>query len=249
MLVPGDDVILLPVCTPLRAGGRRHRDHHRAPHRLLARDPAPGRRGPQRVAPVRRRGRRVRPDLAAAFRWPTTRRCARRSREVVPVYAGIETLADTGDQVQWGGRHLCAGGVFPTADGPGRVQPARADRRPTLPDGQLHGGHPPGQAVQLDGVRRRPTRSPGRGRDAVYIDEADAAALGLGEGDACGCASRRRARIVGRLKLVRLPRRIAAGALARGQRVDRRRARPPRARLAGARLQRRRHPRTGLRRV
>ena len=42
---------------PLRAGGRRHRDHHRATHRLQPGDPAAGGGGPQRVAPVRRRGR------------------------------------------------------------------------------------------------------------------------------------------------------------------------------------------------
>ena len=50
---------------PLRAGGRRHRDHHGAAHHLQPGDPAPGRRGAQRVAPLRRRRR------AGATRPPT----------------------------------------------------------------------------------------------------------------------------------------------------------------------------------
>lgn len=36
---------------------------------------------------------------------------------VVPFYDGIQTFADTGDAIQYGGPHLCAGGAFPTADG------------------------------------------------------------------------------------------------------------------------------------
>ena len=53
---------------------------------------------------------------------------------MVPFYAGIETLADTGDAVQWGGRHLCAGGVFPTPDGRGRFSVSTPPER-DLPDG------------------------------------------------------------------------------------------------------------------
>ena len=36
---------------------------------------------------------------------------------VVPFYYGIQRLQKTGDAFQYGGRHLCAGGKFPTADG------------------------------------------------------------------------------------------------------------------------------------
>ena len=65
---------------PLRAGGRRHRDDHRAADRLRPRDPPAGGRGPQRVAAVRRRrppgpARPARPRS----RGPTTRRCGPRS--------------------------------------------------------------------------------------------------------------------------------------------------------------------------
>jgi molybdopterin-dependent oxidoreductase alpha subunit len=36
---------------------------------------------------------------------------------VVPIYDGIQHLRQTGDAIQYGGRHLCAGWKFPTADG------------------------------------------------------------------------------------------------------------------------------------
>src|SRR5204862_6168533 len=35
----------------------------------------------------------------------------------VPFYAGVEKLRKTGDAIQYGGAHLCAGGKFPTSDG------------------------------------------------------------------------------------------------------------------------------------
>lgn len=47
---------------------------------------------------------------------------------VVPMYAGIESLADTGDAVQWGGPRLCEGPdgpSFPTPDGKARFSPVR----------------------------------------------------------------------------------------------------------------------------
>ena len=116
--------------------------------------PATGRRGPQRVAALRRRGR-TGPARPAPARSPGPTNQALRAEiaEVVPAYAGIEDLATTGDQVQWGGRHLCADGTFPTPDGRGRFTPlvpecARPPRR------RLHRGDPAGQAVQLHGPRR-----------------------------------------------------------------------------------------------
>ena len=149
---------------PLRAGGRRHRDHHRAAHRLLPGDPPPGRRGPQRVAALRRRGQPgpARPPPARSP-GPTTRRCGPRSPRSSRSTPASSTSGETGDQVQWGGRHLCAGGVFPTADGRARFSPlipVGAD----VPDGHVHRRHPAGQAVQLDGLaagrsaHRRPPR-------------------------------------------------------------------------------------------
>jgi anaerobic selenocysteine-containing dehydrogenase len=95
----------------------------------------------------------------------------------VPLYAGIETLADTGDAVQWGGRHLAQGGVFPTASGRGRftsLEPAE----PQVPDGSFvlstrrgkqFNSMVHGEVDPLTGARR----------DAVFMDPGDASALGV----------------------------------------------------------------------
>src|SRR5206468_2668497 len=40
------------------------------------------------------------------FTWPANVDVRREIAEVVPLYAGIETLKDSGDNVQYGGRHL-----------------------------------------------------------------------------------------------------------------------------------------------
>ncbi len=62
--------------------------------------------------------RRVRPEPRRSARTSSTRMpSARRSRAVVPLYEGIEALAKKGDQLQYGGPHLCAGWRFPTATG------------------------------------------------------------------------------------------------------------------------------------
>ena len=54
--------------------------------------------------------------------------------EVVPMYQGIETLKATGDQVQYGGPHLCAGWHFPTADGKAHFAPV------PLPNNEIPAG-------------------------------------------------------------------------------------------------------------
>jgi len=124
---------------------------------------------------------RTRPDLRAGFSWPSNADLRAEIARVVPLYAGIETLAEVGDQVQWGGRHLCAGGEFPTPSGRGRFSALD----PPVPD------VPPG-AFMVTTRRGKQFNSmvqgevdplTGAGRDAVLMDPADAEALGLADGD------------------------------------------------------------------
>lgn len=98
----------------------------------------------------------------------------------VPFYAGIEKLSKKGDQFQWGGPHLCAGRVFPTADGKARFQPARPPQLDAAPP-------PPGtfllatrRGKQFNSMIQR-ERDPitGADRDAVFMHPDDAAAQGL----------------------------------------------------------------------
>jgi len=202
MLVDGDDVILLPVATRYEQEGG---GTSTTTERRIVFSPEI----PRRVGEARSEWRlfadiaaRVRPDLAAAFAWPTNQGLRAEIAEVVPAYAGIERLAATGDQVQWGGRHLCAGGAFPTPDGRARFTPL-VSTAVDLPAGSFTVATRRGKqfnsmvfadADPLTGARR----------DAVYIDEADAAALGAGEGTPVRLRSEAGA-MDGRLKLVRLP--------------------------------------------
>lgn len=181
MLVPGDDVILLPVATRYEQEGG---GTSTTTERRVAFSPEI----PRRVGEARSEWRlfaevanRVRPDLRAALSWPTNRDLRVEIARVVPAYAGIEDLADTGDAIQWGGRHLCAGGEFPTPTGRGRFTPLV----PTVPD-------LPAGTFALATRRGKQFNSmvfsnvdplTGAGRDAVFIDESDAAALGLAAGD------------------------------------------------------------------
>jgi anaerobic selenocysteine-containing dehydrogenase len=146
----------------------------------------------------------VRPDLADRFRWRDNQALRAEIAEVVPAYAGIEALAETGDQVQWGGRHLCAGGEFSTPSGRGvfsPLTPAVAD----LPEGAFTVATRRGK--QFNSMVMGATDPlTGAARDAIYIDTADAAGLGLGEGDEVTLRSDTGS-YTGRLKLVRLPHR------------------------------------------
>jgi molybdopterin-dependent oxidoreductase alpha subunit len=204
MLVPGDDVLLLPVCTRYEQEGG---GTETTTERRIAFSPEI----PRRVGEARSEWRlfadvamRVRPELAPAFRWPDNRALRAEIARVVPAYAGIEHLADTGDAVQWGGRHLCAGGTFPTPSGRARFSPVipPAD---DLPDGAFTVATRRGR--QFNSMVLAATDPlTGAGRDAVYIDEADAAALGLVDGSQVRLRSDAGV-YEGRLKLVRLPER------------------------------------------
>ena len=202
MLVPGDDVILLPVATRYeQEGGGTETTTER---RIVFSPEIPRQVGEARsewrlFADV---VRRTVPELKDAFDWLDNQALRAEIADVVPAYAGIEALADTGDQVQWGGRHLAPGGQFATPSGRGRftaLQPPES----AVPEGHFVVATRRGK--QFNSMVFKP-KDPltGAERDAVFIDEADAAALDLGEGDAVRLRSET-GTYEGRLRLVRLP--------------------------------------------
>jgi molybdopterin-dependent oxidoreductase alpha subunit len=202
MLVDGDDVVLLPVATRYEQEGG---GTETTTERRVVFSPEI----PRRVGEARSEWRlfgevaaRVRPELADRFAWADNQRLRAEIAEVVPSYAGIEQLAATGDQVQWGGRHLCGGGEFPTPDGRGRFTPL-VPSTPELGPGEFTVATRRGKQFNSM-VYAEVDPLTGAGRDAVYIDESDARALGVGDG------SRVRLRSAtgtfdGRCKVVRLP--------------------------------------------
>ena len=202
MLVEGDDVILLPVATRYEQEGG---GTETTTERRIVFSPEI----PRQVGEARSEWRlfadvasRVRPDLRQAFAWPDNQALRHEIAEVVPVYAGIETLATTGDQVQWGGRHLCVGGRFPLPDERGRFT-ALEPHRPELPDGAFTVATRRGKQFNSM-VHDDVDPLTGATRDAVYIDRADAAALGGTDGTPVRLTSAV-GTLDGRLKLVRLP--------------------------------------------
>ena len=203
MLVPAEEVILLPVATRYeQEGGGTETTTER---RIIFSPEIPRRVGEARsewrvFAEV---AARVRPELAVGFDWASNRALRTEIARVCPAYDGIQDLARTGDAVQWGGRHLCAGGHFPTTDGrarfsvlspaPRRLGPGQftvATRRGKQFNSMVWGSVDP-----LTGAER----------DDVLMDGADADELGLADGDTVVLRSAV-GEMVGRVRRVRLSR-------------------------------------------
>ncbi len=104
----------------------------------------------------------------------------------VPFYAGVESLKASGEAVQYGGQHLCAGWKFPTPDGkahfrPVPLPPPREEQRRVGHNGQCETfvvstrrGKQFNSLVyaEVDPINGAP-------RDAVLMNAQDAAQLGL----------------------------------------------------------------------
>ena len=125
--------------------------------------------------------RRVRPDLIDHLSPQSTQEVREEIARVVPFYAGIETLRKTGDQVQYGGAHLCAGWNFGTADGKARFMAVPLPHT-AIPDGMFAVATRRGKQfnTMVDEAKDAIT---GAVRDAVLMNAADAADLQVRNGD------------------------------------------------------------------
>jgi anaerobic selenocysteine-containing dehydrogenase len=177
MLVPPDDgeVLLLPVATRYeQEGGGTETTTER---RIVFSPEIQG----HRVGEARSEWRvfadvasRARPDLAKRFDWETNLDLRREIAEVVPLYAGIETLTKSGDNVQYGGRHLAvARGKFTAVRPPAeRVPPGMFEV--TTRRGKQFNSMVYADVDPLDGAER----------DHVLMSHRDAERLGLHDEDA-----------------------------------------------------------------
>jgi molybdopterin-dependent oxidoreductase alpha subunit len=183
MLVdPGDTVVLLPAATRYeqRDGGTQTTTERRI---LFSPEIA----GP-RVGEARSEweifvdlARRIDPSRAHLIEFDSGTAIREEIARVVPFYAGVEQLHETGDQVQWGGERLCEGPdgpQFATLDGKAQFVPVQP------------------QAAPADGLRLSTRRGKqfntmvhaavdpltGARRDSLLISDADADRLGLTEG-------------------------------------------------------------------
>jgi len=99
---------------------------------------------------------------------------------VVPFYDGVQHLRKTGDAFQYGGPHLCVGGVCPTPDGRAQLRavPLPAAREA----GVFHVSTRRGKQFNTL-IYAEVDPLTGAARDAVFISTEDAARLHLKQGD------------------------------------------------------------------
>jgi molybdopterin-dependent oxidoreductase alpha subunit len=183
MLVdPAETVVLLPACTRYeQPGGGTQTTTER---RIIFSPEVPG----PRIGEARSEweifadlGRRVRPDRAHLLDFADGDAVRTEIARVVPLYAGVEHLGRLGDQVQWGGTRLCAGGRFPTADGKARFTPVTPPRsRERAPSRFVLSTRRGKQFNSMVFAAVDPLT--GASRDALLIAPEDAERLGLQEG-------------------------------------------------------------------
>jgi predicted molibdopterin-dependent oxidoreductase YjgC len=202
MFVEGDDVILLPVATRYEqeGGGTSTTTERQIAFSPQVAEPPGDARSEWRI--FAELAGRVRPEVAPQFAWDDNVALRTEIADLVPMYAGIEELRQVGDAVQYGGRHLCPGGRFPTASG--RARFTLLDVAPTsLGTNEWYVSTRRGK--QFNSMLLAATDPlTGAGRDAIYIDRHDADALGVGEGDALTLTNDAGS-FAGRAKLARLP--------------------------------------------
>ena len=123
---------------------------------------------------------RVNPERAEALRYANTGQVRNEIAKVVPFYAGIEKLHKKGDQFQYGGPHLCADWKFNTADGKAHFF-AIVPESTEVPTGKFAVTTRRGKQFNSM-VHAATDHITGATREAILMNPADAAALGVSEG-------------------------------------------------------------------
>ena len=126
--------------------------------------------------------KRVCPERADRVHFDGTAAIRAEIARAIPMYDGIQNLEKFGDQFQYGGPHLCAGWKFPTDDGRARFSVVRLPKielgedqfMVTTRRGKQFNSIVHGQRDPLNGAER----------EAVLINQADARAFGLRDGEA-----------------------------------------------------------------
>lgn len=183
MLADSDgDVIVLPASTRYESpGGGTETSTER---RIIYSPEIPGRRVGSAKPEwwvFRELMRRTWPDRAAQAGLDDAVAIRREIATAIPLYAGIETLARKGDQVQWGGRVLYANGRFATSDGKAHFAPVALRKRATPGPGTFAVSTRRGKQFNSM-VQRDIDPLTGFAREDVLISAGDLTRLGLTDG-------------------------------------------------------------------
>ena len=183
MLAPGDgDVLLLPAATRYESpGGGTETSTER---RIIFSPEIPGRRVGSAQPEwwvFREVMRRAWPERAQLVGLEDAAEIRREIARAVPLYAGIETLAEKGDQVQWGGRTLFADGRFATPDGKARFSVVTLTSSTADPDSLIVSTRRGKQFNSM--VQREIDPLTGAARDEIFISREDLVRLGLQPGE------------------------------------------------------------------
>ncbi len=122
------------------------------------------------------------PERAAQLGCHTGQEMREEIARVVPFYDGVQHLKKTGDAFQYGGPHLCVGGVCPTPDGRAHFAAVEIPERAPRPEGVFHVSTRRGKQfntliyAEVDPLN-------GAARDAVLMNADDAATRHLKQGD------------------------------------------------------------------
>ena len=182
MLVePGENVLLLPAATRYeqRGGGTETSTERRIYFSPEIPGPRPGEARTEWEI-LLDLAERVRPDQRDLLRVEDPAEIRTEIAKAVPFYRGIEDLGMKGDAIQWGGRRLCEGGIFPMPDGRAQFTPL-APPEVNLPQGRFLLSTRRGkQFNSMVHAKRDPMI--GAMRDDVLVSAEDAKRLGLRDG-------------------------------------------------------------------
>jgi predicted molibdopterin-dependent oxidoreductase YjgC len=182
-LLPGRTVLLLPAQTRYETpgGGTATSTERRVRFTPEIAGPRIAEARPEWEIPVRV-AVAARPDLAPLLAWRGTADIRRELAQAIPVYAGVEALEKEGQWVQWGGERLHADGFARMPGGRARFAPVPVPRI-EIPPGHFYLTTRRGKQFNSMAQGGRDYLMGSRGRDDVLMHPADAARLGLSDGD------------------------------------------------------------------
>ena len=178
---PGGVVVLLPAATRYEqeGGGTQTTTERRVAYSPEIRGGRPGEvRSEWRI--YEDLARHIDRDGASMVSFADGQAIREEIARVVPFYDGIQHLATTGDQFQWGGSRLCEGWVFPTSDGKAHFT-AVVPRDPRPPTGHFVLSSRRGKQFNSMVMRDHDPLT-GAYRDALFISSHDADGLGVAAG-------------------------------------------------------------------